>query len=336
VNRPEGSIDIESHFAPEVLLEAYRAAPAGSNGAALLARAAAQAANPTAANRRFAMISEIEARVAEMDEAGVALTLLSVAALPDYPADPRAGARVGELVSRCNDALLSAAASQPGRLALMASLPFPYVERCLRELERLAGEALFRGVIAHCATDHYMLDLAELQPVYERIAALGRPLFIHPAGEGVQSHPMFAGWTLNGSVAAMVETTTAAGRLMLSGMLDRVGDLVLIIPHLGGTMPYLAGRFGDQSGSGDAEHDVLYYLENRVRLGTCSFHHPALRCAVETVGAENIVLATDFPYRGTLMRAVDHILDSGLPEAAQLAILGANARRLGLAPAAAL
>lgn len=336
MSRPSGSVDIESHYVPALLLDAYRQAPPGSNGAALAARSAAWAASPTAGNSRFALIGEIEARIAEMDEAGVALTLLSVAALPDYPSDPAAAAPVADLASRCNDELLAAAASQPGRLAMLASLPFPYVEQCLAELDRLAGEELFKGVIAHCATSNYMLDRADLQPVYERVAALGRPLLIHPGGEGVQAHPMFAQWTLNGSVAAMVETTTTAARLMLSGMLDRVPELVLIVPHLGGTLPYLVGRLGDQSGTGDAEHDVLHYLEHRVRLGTCSFHHPALHCAVATVGAENVILATDFPYRGTLMRAVDHIRDSALPEEQQLAILGGNAARLGLSLASAV
>jgi aminocarboxymuconate-semialdehyde decarboxylase len=330
MSRPQGSIDIESHYVPDLLLDAYRNAPPGSPGAALAARAAAQARTPTDTNRRFTMIGELEPRIAEMDEAGVALTLLSVAALPEYPADPTAAARTADLISRCNDELLKAAASFPGRLAVMASLPFPFVEECLAELDRLADERLVQGIIAHAASSSYTLDIASLQPVYQAVAAADLALFIHPAGEGVHSHPMFASWTLNGSVAAMVDTTTTGARLMLSGMLDRVPELVLIIPHLGGTMPYLVGRFGDQSGTGDAEHDVLHYLEHRVRLGTCSFHQPALRCAVDTVGAENIVLATDFPYRGTLMRAVDQILESGLSEAEQLGILGGNAARLGI------
>jgi predicted TIM-barrel fold metal-dependent hydrolase len=329
MTRPAGSIDIESHYVPAVLLEGYRNAPPGSNGAALIARAAAQAANPTDANRRFAMISELEPRIAEMDEAGVELTLLSVAALPDYPADAECEQQVADLISACNDALLAAAATYPGRFAVMASLPFPYADRCVAELERLDGEELVKAVIAHAATDNYTLEIDALEPVYRAVAGAGLPLFLHPAGQSIQRQPMFDRWTLNGSIAAMVETTTAAARLMLSGMLDRVADLVLIVPHLGGTMPYLVGRFGDQSGSGDAEHDVAFYLEHRVRLGTCSFHQPALQCAAATVGADKIILATDFPYRGTLMRSVDHILESSLSREDQLAILSGNATRLG-------
>jgi aminocarboxymuconate-semialdehyde decarboxylase len=330
MSRPAGSIDIESHYVSAVLLEAYGRAPAGSNGAALIARAAGQAANPTDANRRFAMISELEPRIAEMDEAGVELTLLSVAALPEYRADAGYEDEQADLISGCNDALLSAAASYPGRFAVTASLPFPYADRCLAELERLAGEGLVKAVIAHCATDNYTLEIDTLEPVYRAIAEAGLPLFLHPAGESLQRHAMFDRWTLNGSIAAMFETTTAAARLMLSGMLDRVADLALIVPHLGGAMPYLVGRFGDQSGSGDAEHDVGFYLEHRVWLGTCSFHQPALACAAATVGADKIILATDFPYRGTLMRSVDHVLESALDDEEKRAILGGNAKRLGM------
>ncbi|HUB76687.1 MAG TPA: amidohydrolase family protein, partial [Solirubrobacteraceae bacterium] len=199
------------------------------------------------------------------------------------------------------------------------------------ELERLSGERLVRGVIAHAASDLWTLDEPELEPVFERIAAAGYPVLLHPSAEGVHRHRVFSRWNLEPGIAAMVETTAIAARLMLSGMLDRVPELVLIIPHLGGALPYLAGRVTDTSGSGDAEHDVRWYLRHRCRLGTCSFHHPALNAAVETVGAENVMLGTDYPYRGTLQRAVDDIHDSALGAAEQEGVLGGNARRLGLA-----
>jgi aminocarboxymuconate-semialdehyde decarboxylase len=94
---------------------------------------------------------------------------------------------------------------------------------------------------------------------------------------------------------------------MLSGMLDRVPDLTLIIPHLGGVLPYLAQRLIDQSGRGDADHDLLYYLRRRIYLDTCSFHEPALVCAQDTVGTERIVIGSDYPFRGPITRCMDDI-----------------------------
>jgi predicted TIM-barrel fold metal-dependent hydrolase len=325
------AIDVEHHYIPPVLLEAYRTAPAGTSGAMMAAVAAGQARFAVEGNRPVGRPYELEPRIAEMDDAGVGLALLSVATLDQYPAAESARTAVASLISGCNDQLLEGAAAFPDRFGILAALPFPFTDACLLELERLAGERLVRGVIAHAASDEWTLDEARLQPVFERIAAAKLPLLLHPAAEGVHRHRIFGDFNLEPGIAGMVETTTIAARLMLSGMLDRVPELVLIIPHLGGTLPYLAGRVTDTSGSGAAEHDVRHYLRNRVRLGTCSFHEPALRCAVETAGAEKIILATDYPYRGTLRRAVDDVRSSFLSATEQEGVLGGNARELGAA-----
>jgi predicted TIM-barrel fold metal-dependent hydrolase len=330
------AIDFEHHYIPPAMYEAYRSAPAGTPGAIMAAVAAGQARFAVEGNRPAGRPYELEPRIAEMEDAGVGLALLSVATLDQYPASESARPAVAALISRCNDELLEGAAAFPGRFGMLATLPFPYADACLLELDRLAGEGLVRGVIAHAASDEWTLDRADLQPVFEKIAAAQLPVLLHPAAEGVHRHRIFGEYNLEPGIAGMVETTTIAARLMLSGMLDRVSDLVLIIPHLGGTLPYLAGRVTDTSGSGAAEHDVRYYLRNRVRLGTCSFHEPALHCAVETAGAENIILATDYPFRGTLRRAVDDVRASFLSAAEQEGVLRDNALALGAAvPSAA-
>ncbi len=65
-------------------------------------------------------------------------------------------------------------------------------------------------------------------------------------------------------------------------------------------------------------------------------HPPALRCACESLGAERLILGSDFPYEtGDLyQRAVDYISQSGLAEQNAERILDTNAPRLlGLGPA---
>ena len=72
------------------------------------------------------------------------------------------------------------------------------------------------------------------------------------------------------SLGAMFSSTAGAARFMLSGMLDRLPDLIVIVPHLGGTLPYLAQRLVDQNGRGGAEHNILEYLQTRIWLDSCS------------------------------------------------------------------
>ena len=58
-------------------------------------------------------------------------------------------------------------------------------------------------------------------------------------------------------------------------------------------------------------------------------HVPALRCAIDSFGADRLLLGTDFPYEDgeTFIRAVDYIIDATDPAEAH-AILDANAMAL--------
>jgi predicted TIM-barrel fold metal-dependent hydrolase len=58
-------------------------------------------------------------------------------------------------------------------------------------------------------------------------------------------------------------------------------------------------------------------------------HAPALRCAIDSFGADRLLLGTDFPYEDgdTFVRAVEYILDGTDPAEAH-AILDANAMAL--------
>ena len=59
-------------------------------------------------------------------------------------------------------------------------------------------------------------------------------------------------------------------------------------------------------------------------------HPPALRCAADSLGADRLVLGTDFPYEnGEIFdRAVRYITASGLPAADAHAVLSSNAAAL--------
>jgi aminocarboxymuconate-semialdehyde decarboxylase len=312
------AIDVQNHLFTPSLIEAALKAPAGSPGNILA----------NVYRREGDAMTTLEPRMAEMEEASVELLILSVVGLETFYADERTATI--DLIRRSNDELIEAVETRADRFAALVTLPFPYADDCLEELRRLQGP-LVRGVIASAATDSWTLDEPRLEPVFAELARRRMPVMLHPAQGQLQQFKAVRDWRLSSSINAMIETSIAGARMMLSGMLDRVSDLTLIVPHLGGVLPYLTQRIVDQSATGDAQHDVLYYLQNRVLFDSCSFYHPALTCAVETVTADRILLGSDYPFRGTLKRAVDDIKTSGLSEAEQEAILRGNAIRCGIA-----
>jgi predicted TIM-barrel fold metal-dependent hydrolase len=306
----DASIDVQQHFAPPSL------------------RAFLQEIDPSGAHLALASAANLADRLVEMDEIGMTSAVVSIPKLGSYSHDGLA--KTAELVRRCNDELLEAAAAHPGRFAVWMALPFPSVDACIEELDRLSDESLVRGVILFAASEHWQVDDPSFEPIYAAIATRGLPAMLHPADDSVTRLPMFEGWLLSASIGSMLESSVAGARFILSGMFDRVPDLTMVIPHLGGFLPYLEQRIADQSRSGDAEHDVLHYLRRNCITDTCSFHPPALTCAAETFTTARMMLGSDYPFRGSLARAVDDVALGPLPADSVPGVLAGNAARLGL------
>ena len=310
------STDVQGHYMPDAHWRALAAEAARNPDFERFAGVLA-GADPTSKVRRID-----DARIAEMDAARLDVMVISL--LPPAVTFGTA-TEAATLAREANDGLVEAAARYPGRFLVLASLPMPHVEESLAELERIASEPLVRGIQVIAQTGGWTPDEPRFEPLYRRMAELGLPALLHPSLEPLP--PVFDKWGLGSSIGTMMSTTLIGLRLVFSGMLDRVPDLELVIPHLGGTIPYLVRRVSDLNGRGGAEYDLSHYLRSRIWYDSCSFQPEALRCAVETVGGDRIMLASDYPFRGDLGVHVDDIEQSDLPEPVRTAILGGTAER---------
>ncbi|MGW1530379.1 amidohydrolase family protein [Streptomyces sp. NPDC002159] len=273
--------------------------------------------------------TELDSRLAEMDACGIDAALLSI----PHPCRLSPGNDPAEYLSlaqRCNDELLVAAESHPDQFAVFLALPFADTDDALTEIERVADHPLVKGVIGFAVTSPWSLYEHRQEPVYQELAQRGLPLMLHPVMDDFTAHHSFEAHSLYASIASPVQESVTAVPLMLSGMLDRVPELTLIIPHLGGVLPYLAQRLVDQSGTGAAHYDCLDYLRSRCLVDSCSYHQPAFHCAQATVSAQRILMGSDYPYRGPLQRAVSDIEASSLNVADRASVYGGNAERAGL------
>ncbi|WAX58463.1 amidohydrolase [Jatrophihabitans cynanchi] len=259
-------------------------------------------------------------RSALMLEAGIGTALLSVPAVY-FPTRSIAVAAACE----SNRELLTAASTEPERFRVMASLPVPFADACLAELDKLAGHDLVAAVIMPPGSSSWRLDDPSFRRVWAALAEARLPVLLHPSQEPWR--PPLDRWRLGPGIGVPVETSIAALELILSGTLDEVPQLELIVPQLGGVLPYLTQRLVDR-GHGDAEHDVAHYLRHRLFYDNNSYHAPALRCAVETVGAGRILLGSDYPFRGTLTDCIADITESNLDPGDKHAILCSTAGTL--------
>lgn len=305
-------IDVHAHWAPPALLEGVKQAAAADPGYA----------------RRFqsllgshsAAVGDLDALLAGMDVAGVTTALVS-APPPAGNLRPSGVASAGRL----NEQLIAAAEARPDRLLAAIALPGGDVDGACSEVLRWSGHPLVRAVVMQTSSDDHGIDSTAFLPLYRMCAGTGLTVALHPALE--ETSAQFRDWNLHSAIGAPVSTAVAAARLALSGVLDELPDLVVVLPHLGGVIPFLLSRMDEQTQSGQAREPISWYIRNRFYCDTCSFHPPALRCACESIGVDLLLLGSDFPFRGAQSRAVRDLREHLSPEEAT-AIMSKNANFL--------
>jgi aminocarboxymuconate-semialdehyde decarboxylase len=312
--RPEGPviIDIQTHYVPPAaaqILKRYRDEHGTVDGLA---------PSDDTAGAMFG----VDARLRAMDAAGIDVSLLSFAPIGIIE---DAEVRV-DLCRAANDGLLDLCAEHPGRFVAAATLPLPDGTAALAELIRIRDEGDLRAIHIVAQTTHYRPDATGLEPLFQAAADAGLPIIIHPAAGVADLAPQFADYGLGSGMHAMVSNALVAARMIQSGMLDRIPGLELIVTHLGGILPFLIDRL-DSRNSGPSAFPPSHYLRSRPWFDACGYPAgPALRCALETAGAERLMIGSDWPSR-PIAPALKAIRDLKLDEIAERAILGQNAAR---------
>src|SRR5580698_128518 len=194
-------------------------------------------------------------RIAEMDEAGITVQVLSASG---PGADLLDGAEGIAFARDVNDILGKTVAAHPDRLAGFAHLPVRSPQAAADELERSVRDLGFCGALINGVTEGRFLDDARFDPILARAEQLDVPIYLHPnlpppavrdayyAGlPGLSGFRLAtASWGWHSEVAIHIL------RLVVSGTLDRHPKLKLIIGHMGEGLPAMLVRT-DKALSGD-------------------------------------------------------------------------------------
>ncbi len=236
-----------------------------------------------------------------------------------------------------NDCLAEAHQLDPERFVGLATLPLQAVDLALREIDRLPSLPGIRGVcIATCVLDRDLSDEA-FTPVWERLEALGLPVFLHPTF--VLAPDRLERFYLTNLLGNPFETAVAAAHLIFGGVLDRFPKLEVVLPHAGGAFPWLVGRlrrgWEKRQDLKPLSADPLSYLK-RFHYDTIGYSEEVLDYLLRHIGADRIMMGSDYCFPIAYEQPVEVVTaHPGLSEADQVAILEGNARRLLGLPAAA-
>lgn len=277
-------------------------------------------------------------RIGEMDAAGIDYSLLSISApLVQSETDPRQAVAHARQV---NDELADVVAANPARYGGFAILPMQDPAAAVTELDRCVNELGFHGVMlngytnAGDANTGWYYDHERFLPFWERVEALGVPVYLHPrdplpGNQGIyDGHPEL----LNAVWAFTVETATHALRLMTSGLFDRFPDVTVILGHLGETLPFNIWRIDHRAAMmGDLrkfDKPLTHYFQHNFYVTTSgNFHTPTLNATLAEMGVDRVLYSSDYPYE-SMREASDWFDNAVISDNDRLRIGYTNARRL--------
>ena len=270
-------------------------------------------------------ILDVEAKLADMDMAGIDLAVLSHG-MPG-PA-MLGGAQADHWAARINDELAAITAAHPGRFAGWASLGFGDPSRTIAEADRCLDQLGLAGFQVWSNVGGRRLDDPGVLPVLEHIADRGAAIHLHPAPSPGQQGLTPAIMT---GFAFPVDTSLAVLRLIGAGLFDR--DPVIIAAHLGGVLPWLRERIGIHGhtipslpGQPQPVRPTGEYLD-RLYVDTVGYGPAPLEYCYAQLGADRMLFGTDHPYA---MPSLPRDLIEHLPcaQAEREQILAGNAQRL--------
>jgi 6-methylsalicylate decarboxylase len=272
--------------------------------------------------------AELAARLRLMDRAGVQMQVLSACPQLPYGENMQKAARAAGFV---NDQYAELAERQPERFRAFAALPMPHVEQSIGEIGRALDELGMTGIAMNTTVLGRALVEPDFEPVFAELNRRAAVLYLHPAGNSACS-PLIGNYHLTWMVGAPVEDTISIMQLITHGIPARYPNIKIINSHLGGALPMLLQRADDQyRWEAPDTPEPPSAAARRMWYDTVGHGHvPALRCAIDSFGADRLLLGTDFPYENgdTFARAIDYIGAPQIDTSDARAILDQNAGTL--------
>ena len=236
-------IDVQSHFLPEKWIQAV----SERNEYPLVEKLDAEriimhgAAHDKLPYHTKRSAVDIKAKLWEMDEAGISLTLLSLS-----PPGPECsyGNDSDELAVIANDGIAEIVTAFPDRFSGIASLGLCDMEKSIHELSRCFDELNFAGLQMFPYVRGKGIEGEEFYPVYEMLEKRKKPLILHPGSPVNQDYSNYNTGALMGY---WFDDAICIIKLILSGMLDKFPDLKILCPHVWSLLPYLVERIDIQT-----------------------------------------------------------------------------------------
>jgi aminocarboxymuconate-semialdehyde decarboxylase len=226
-----------------------------------------------------------------------------------------------------NEAIQRVVQQYPDRFVGFGSVPLQSISEAIAIAEEAKNIGL-KGLEIGTSVGHRPLDAPDFEPFYDAVQGLGLLLFVHPVEDGLDMEDPLTGM-LGNVVHFPFRTTLMIERMILKGLFEKYPNLRLCLSHGGGLVALNISRL-----------DHAYKLRPEFRKNISqppsmclkklyfdSIVHSiaALQYLTQVVGADRVVIGTDYPMPMGDFEPVGKIKQLNLSAEEQSQMLGGNA-----------
>jgi aminocarboxymuconate-semialdehyde decarboxylase len=324
------NIDMHSHFFP---LDAFRKAE----------KYRASAPKVILENERYTVASRggtrgslgegahnAQARIRELDRMSIDMQAISPSPILLFYEERLDAASYFSRLQ--NEAIGEVVRAHPDRFVGFGTVPLQDVSEAISVAEEAKNLGL-RGLEVGTSVEGKPLDDPEFEPFYDAVQQLDLLLFVHPTeGGGPERNDPMIGF-LGNVVVFPYRTTLMIERMILRGLFEKYRNLRFCLAHGGGFLTYNIWRLDHAyTQRGDLKDRIprkpSEYLK-RIYFDSIVHSVVALQYLVQVVGADRVVIGTDYPMAMGETAPVPRIMAlASVSDEERAQILGKNAMRI--------
>ena len=269
-------------------------------------------------------------------KAGIAISVVSNAA---HYMRGKAAEEELAAIQRWTDYAAEIQSSHAGTLYALATILPCGGPAYLKEAERAIRELGLKGLFINSSHKGQYPDDDEARPFWELVQDLNVPVMIHPPHIGFGEERM-RDYRLASSVGRPFDLCLSLARLIVRGVLEDFPGVKIVASHGGGGICEVIGRMDYAYELQDEAYFLGSYAPMRIRhppshylrmmyFDTVTYHPPAARLVLDTVGADHVLYGSDAPPLTSLKpRAIRLVEDLDLPTREREAVFWRNAATL--------
>lgn len=237
-----------------------------------------------------------ETQIRDMDRKGISRSVISTATViqSTWWAEP---ALAAELDRRANERIADWVRRYPARFTGSFTIPMHHMEAAIRELDYAVTKLGLRiANVSSNAGGAYLGD-ERFRKFWEAVAHHDLTVLIHPHGV---SDPRFQKFALWNGVGQPIEETMAITSLIYEGIFEKFPGVKVVIVHGGGYLPHYSRRLDRNYTMHPISAQNIKKIPTEylrcLYYDSCVYGNDVLEALIRRVGADRIVLGTDYPF----------------------------------------